>query len=242
MSFRNTTFLAAALGVCLLASDLMAQPGGGGGRGGRQRFGGFGAGMQVIGMLTNEDVREKADITEDQYNDIKGVQEDMQSKMRDAFQDRDFEALRGISEDAEKEIKEILLDKQWKMVQTIANQQRYIRGGQLRIDERFLTDQLGLSEDEAKDAMESYDELRQKIEKEVAKLAEKMIADFAKELPADARKKFKELIGDEIIPITQQRPQFGGRGQGGRGQGGRGQGGRGQGGRGQGGRPQGDDF
>lgn len=249
MSFRRVGFLAIMLGVCLLASDLMAQPGGrggqgGGGRGGRGGFGGggFGGGsMQTLGLLRNEDVRKKIDLADDQYEDIQKVQEAMQAKMRDAFQDRDFEAIRGINEDAEKEIKEILLDKQWKTLQTISNQQRYIRGGQLRISEEFLIESLKMSEGDAKKAMAAYEDLTKEFREKMAKMAQQMIDDFAKELPADARKQFKEMLGDEIIPIEQQRPQFGGRGgPGGQGgPGGRGQGGRG--GRGGNDRPKGDD-
>ena len=160
----------------------------------------------------------------------------MNGKMRDAFRDRDFEALRGIGEEATKEIKEILLDKQWKTLNTISNQQRYIRGGQLRISSTFLVDELGMSEKEADKAMEAYEGMAKKFREKLAKMAQEMLDDFAKELPPEARKKFKEMMGDEIIPVEQQRPQFGGRG----GQGGGGRGGQG----GQGGgrrRPQGDD-
>ena len=215
MSFRKVGFLAIALGVCLLANDLMAQPGGGRGRGGPGGGFGFGRGggsMAAIGLLRNEDVRNKIDLADDQYEDIQKVQEDMQAKMRDAFQDRDFEAIRGINEDAEKEIKDILLDKQWKTLQTISNQQRYIRGGTLRISQQFLTETLEMSEGDAEKAMEDYEALQKEYQKKMSKLAQEMMDDFAKSLPSDARKAFKEMMGDEIIPIQQQRPQFGGRG------------------------------
>lgn len=240
MSFRKIGFMAIAFAVCVMASDVMAQPGGRGGRGGRGGFfgGGF-SGMQAIGLLGNKDVREKIDLADDQYEDIKKVQEEMQSKMREAFQDRDFEAIRGITEDAQKEVQDILLDKQWKTLQVIANQQRYVRGGQLRISEEFLVETLKMDEDDAKEAMEAYEKISEKYRKKMAELAQDMMDEFAKELPADARKAFKELLGDEIIPVAPQQRQFSFGGRGGPG-GGRPQGGRPQGGRGS--RPKGDDF
>ncbi|MEC9091514.1 MAG: hypothetical protein VX438_02325 [Planctomycetota bacterium] len=219
MFFRKVGFFAIALCVCVLANDLLAQPGGrgrdsgrDGGRGGRGGFGGFGSAMgnmQTLGLLANKDVREKADITDDQYKDIQGVQQEMQDKIREAFQDRDFDAIRGIGEDAQAEIKDILLEKQWKTVEMISNQQRYIRGGQLRISEDFLVETLKMSKGDAEDAMEAYEELTKKFREKMAKLAQEMMDDFAKELPGDARKTFKELLGDEIVPIESRQSAWG---------------------------------
>ena len=241
MSFRKVGFFAIALCLCILANDLMAQPGGRGREGssrGRGGFGGAFGNMQTLGLLANKDVREKADITEDQYKDIQAVQQEMQDKIREAFQDRDFDAIRGIGDDAQKEIKDILLEKQWKTVETISNQQRYIRGGQLRISEDFLVETLKMEESDAKEAMEAYEEITKKFREKMAKLAQEMMEDFAKELPADARKTFKDLLGDEIIPIEARQPQWGGRGRGGDDRGRGGPGGRG----GERSRPKGDDF
>ena len=62
------------------------------------------------------------------------------------------------------------------------------------------------------------------------------MSSFEKDLPRDARAKFKEMCGEELIQIEQTQRTFGSRG----GQGGRGGRGGQEGGRG--GRPGGDDF
>ena len=236
MAFRKLGLLVLLMSFCLLVNDAIAQPGGG--RGGRGGFGGgFGGGM--LGLLQNKDVQSKIDLTDDQIDEIKGMAEGMQERMREAMQDRDFNALRGIMEEAQEEAKDVLLTKQVEKLNQIQNQQRYMRGGQLRISEDFLVEQLGLEEDEAKDVMEGYEKKVAEFREKVAEAAKDLMSSFEKDLPRDARAKFNEMFGEELIQIEQTQRTFGSRG----GQGGQGgRGGRGcqEGGRG--GRPGGDDF
>lgn len=249
MSFRKLGLSVLLLSVCVLANDLMAQPGGGGGggRGGRGGGGGGGFGGGMATLLANKSVQEKLELTEGQVEELEELQKDMREKMQEAFQDRDFQAIRGIMEEVNEEVKDVLLEKQVAMLEKMQNQQRYMRGGQLRIDERFLVEVLEMDEDDAEKAMESYNKRMEKFRETVKEAAEKLMKDFKKDLPASAAKKFEEMFGEELMQIEQERGGFGGFGGrggqgGGRGGQGGGRGGQGGGRGGQGGGRGGDDF
>ena len=94
-------------------------------------------------------------------------------------------------EEAQEEAKDVLLTKQVEKLNQIQNQQRYMRGGQLRISEDFLVEQLGLEEDEAKDVMEGY-------EKKVAEFREK-VAEAAKVIENTQRDLNIALINELAI-------------------------------------------
>lgn len=230
MSFRKLGLSVLLLTVCVFASDLMAQPGGRG-RGG---FGGGGfGGGGMLGLLQNESVQEKLDLTDDQIAELKELSEDMRSQMREMMQERNFEGMREMMTEASDEAKDVLLEKQVKTLEKISNQQRYMRGGTLRVNKDFFVNVLEMEEDDAEDAMETYEKLQKELSEKVNKELQAMIKKMAKELPGEAGDKFEEMFGGEIIQIAQPQRQRGGQGGGRGGQGGGG---------GRGGRGGGNDF
>lgn len=235
MSFRKMGLSVLLLTVCVFASDLMAQPGGG--RGGRGGFGGGFGGGGMLGLLQNSSVQEKLDLTDGQIAEIKELSDDMRAKMQEMMQERNFEGMREMMTEISDEAKDVLLEKQVKMLDKIQNQQRYMRGGTLRVSKEFFVDVLEMDEGDAEDAMKTYEDLQKKFAAKVSKELQAMIKDMAKELPKEAGKKFEEMFGGEIIQIAPPQRQQGGRGaQGGRGGRGGAQGG------GRGGRGGGNDF
>lgn len=234
MSFRKMGLSVLLLTVCVFASDLMAQPGGGR----RGAFGGGFGGGGMLGLLQNSSVQEKLDLTDDQIDEIKELSDDMRSKMQEMMQERNFEGMREMMTEISDEAKDILLEKQVKMLDKIQNQQRYMRGGTLRVSKEFFVDVLEMDEGDAEDAMETYENLQKKFAAKVSKELQAMIKDMAKELPKEAGKKFEEMFGGEIIQIAPPQRQQGGRG----GRGGAQGGGRGAQGGGRGGRGGGNDF
>lgn len=239
MSFRKVGFVVAALCMCILANDAMAQPGGGGRGGFGGGRGGFGGGMGgVTGLLRSEGVQKFLDLSEDQIEEIQAIQADMMNGFREAFRGGDRENIREkmqeMIEDSTEEIKKVMVGSQWKKLEQLSGQQGFMGGGArvINASARLLTSRLELDEEEAEEIEEKFGKIK---DKRVKELNEELIDELAKLLPSDARKKFKDVFDGGIVEIDFGRPQFGGRG----GQGGRGGRG-GQGGRG--GRPQGDDF
>lgn len=236
MSFRKLGLSVLLLTVCVFASDLMAQPGGGGR--GQRGGGGFGGGG-MLSLLQNESVQQKLDLTDDQIKELKELSDDMRSKTQEMMRERNFEGMREMMTEASDEAKEVLLEKQVKMLDKITNQQRYMRGGTLRVNKDFFVDVLEMEEDDADDAMKTFEKLQKELTEKVNKELQAMVKKMAKELPGEAGDKFEEMFGGEIIQIAQpQRQQRGGQG-GGQGGGRGGQGG-GRGGRG--GQGGGNDF
>ena len=224
MSFRKLGLSVLLLTVCVFTSDLMAQPGGRG-RGG---FGGGGfGGGGMLGLLQNESVQEKLDLTDDQIAELKELAEDMRSKMQEMMRERNFEGMREMMTEASDEAKDVLLEKQVKTLEKISNQQRYMRGGTLRVNKDFFVNVLEMEEDDAEDAMETYEKLQKELSEKVNKELQAMIKKMAKELPGEAGDKFEEMFGGEIIQIAQPQRQPRGQGGGRGGQGGGGRGGRG---------------
>ena len=243
MSFRKAGMLAVALAVCVLANDLMAQPGGRGGRGG---FGGFSMfnspEMRQFNLLRNKSVLDAIDATEDQTDEINEVMQDFQSQMGEMFRNREFDGLADLAKDTMEDAKSILLAKQKKMLENIYAQQTLF--GALNSPARILSSMTEMDEEEAEEFEESdkFKDLKSDYAKEMAELRMKYAKKMADALPSSIGKELKAQLGDKPIVIEQpsRRSGFGGFGGRGGGPGGRGEGGPQRGGERS--RPKGDDF
>ena len=94
---RSLIRLTMVLGLVLCAATVMAQPGGGRGRGGQQGRGGFGGGFGGGGrgglsLISDENVKKDLGITEDQTKKL----EEFQTKVRDEMR-QSFQGLQGLS-------------------------------------------------------------------------------------------------------------------------------------------------
>ena len=189
MSFRKAGMLAVALAVCVLANDLMAQPGGRGGRGG---FGGFSMfnspEMRQFNLLRNKSVLDAIDATEDQTDEINEVMQDFQSQMGEMFRNREFDGLADLAKDTMEDAKSILLAKQKKMLENIYAQQTLF--GALNSPARILSSMTEMDEEEAEEFEESdkFKDLKSDYAKEMAELEARL-----NELLASCDEKIKTL-------------------------------------------------
>jgi Spy/CpxP family protein refolding chaperone len=224
---RWISFLAVALAMCVVASDVYAQPGrgqrGGGGPGGQGGFGGPGGG--ALGVLRDEQAREELGITEDQMEKIQALQEKAGAQMREAFS-----GMRDLSEDErrerfaemretmtkqqdalQKQVDEVLLPQQRDRLKQIALQQRMRFGAQNALGSPEVAKELGITDEQReklqKVAQEAEEDLRKKTEELREEAKQKVLA----VLTPTQQDKLKKLIG-EPATLGGGGQRFGGRG------------------------------
>ena len=237
---RWISFLAVAVAVCVVASDVNAQPGrgqrGGGFGGGPGGPGGFGGGGP-LGVLRDEQAREELGITDDQMQKIQDIQRRQGERMRDMFSGlRDLsdderrerfadlrEKMQEQQEELQKEVDEVLLPQQRDRLKQISLQQRMRFGAQNALASPDIAKELGITDEQLETlqsvAREAEEDLRRKTEELREEAKQKVLG----VLTADQKAKLERLIGEPANLSSGQR--FGGQGFGG-GRGGQG-GGRG---------------
>ena len=238
------------LGILAVASQSAFAQGGPPGRG-RGGFGGMFGNPAASGLmlLMNPKVQEELDLVDDQIEDLKGLQEEMQTEMRNMFsgmQGMDAEERRSAMEDMrskmekkveefQAEVDEVLLPHQRKRLKQLAFQSQNRMGGGFGGGRGGLSDamkkELDITSEQEEKMQATAEKAQEEYQAEVRKLQTKMEDKILKELTDEQRKQYKEIMG-EAFDFGQMfgRGGFGGGPGGGRGgQGGQGgnQGGRG---------------
>ncbi|TWT96954.1 periplasmic repressor CpxP [Botrimarina colliarenosi] len=183
-----------------LSTVAMAQPPGpppgGPGFGGRGGPGGPG-GRGGIGMLLRSpDVQSELELLDNQKEQLREIEDEMRSKMREMFgggrrggERPDFEAMRAQMEEMRGEIEgrigEVLSTQQMDRLRQIDTQQQLNNGGARSLMGGPLADKLGLTD-------EQKAQLREKAQEVQAEMQEKMTA-----ARAEARDKLLEVLTSE---------------------------------------------
>jgi len=228
------------LGLMLCtATVVMAQPGGGRGRGGQGGrggkggfFGGFQGGRGGLALLSDEAVKKDLGINDDQTKKLEEFQTKMRTEMGTAFQ-----GLRNLSQeertskfqDLQKKSaemtaaaeKEILLPKQIERLKQISVQSHLIRSNTSdALASEELSKDLGITDAQKEALKKAQDEADAEMQAGITKLREAARQKVLGVLTAEQQAKLKSLTG-ETIQFTRGGGPGGRGGTGGRGAGGR---------------------
>ena len=203
-----------ALFMMLCTSSLQAQ--------GRRGFGGFGGSSGLLGM---EQVQKELDLVDDQIQDIKKIQDDSRSSLRDLFSGlRDLpsderrsafeglrEKMREQNEAAQVKIDKILLPHQRDRLKQINFQMSVQRRGTTSaFGSDTVAEALGITDAQKEKLKEKSEEVEKELREKIAAARQEAIQELLSVLTAAQRKKYEQLMGE---PFTLDRSQFfGGRG------------------------------
>ena len=245
LKFVASFFVVALFVLLQPGTDVLAQGGDRGGRGGRDRGG---ADDNPLRLLRSEAVQRELELSDEQIRSIVDLEEGRERRDRDAEraardaelekwpeelrEERANELRDARSKERTASLGEILLPHQVKRLTQIVAQasaaQRGIAGGR-------LADQLGITPEQREKLQEKAAELQAELNEKIAKLRSQMQKELLAELTPEQQAQYEEMMGAQFSFQTQQRGAGGqGRGRGGDGRGGDGRGGgegRGRGGR-----------
>jgi Spy/CpxP family protein refolding chaperone len=228
------TVLAAVAMVAMLAQVSLAQQQGRRGRGGRDGgFGGGGGMMSGVRLATLEPVQKALNLTDDQKDKIKKINDDMRDELRKAFGDGGGgrEKMQELNADASKKLNEVLDEGQQKRLMGVLIQ---VAGAAATADpavakELNITDDQKKKLDEARqsnaeamreafqgarDETGGRDAIREKMEKLREDSNKKLLA----VLTSDQQAQLESLKGEKVeIDMSALRGPGGGRQPGGRG-------------------------
>lgn len=211
--------LLVALGVAVLMTSAMAQPGGGGrgqGRGGMRMMGGM---QSSAFLLQRPDVQADLKLTDDQKTKLSGLRDEMMETFRSSFQDlRDAspeerqKAMQKVNEEMDKKINGVLNADQQKRLKEIGIQ----LGGLRVVTTPEMQKALGITEDQktkiqallAKQA-EANASIREKMQSgeidrtEIGALMEKnqkaLDDEIGKVLTTEQKDKLKAMSGKPFV-------------------------------------------
>lgn len=221
--------LIALLAMFCSVEALMAQPGG---RGQRSLFGQ----SSGIGLLGQEGVQEELELVEDQVDDIKALQEEQRTAMRDMFTtmrgggDREqmMEKFGEMRKEFDEKANEVLLPHQVKRLKQLLVQDQTRRSAGATTLPESIIEELGLTEEQIEKMKEKAESVRDKMNEKIAKIRAQAQEEVLSVLDSDQRARYKEMVGDAYqFPQRNARGGAGDRGGRGGGAGARGGGGRG---------------
>jgi Spy/CpxP family protein refolding chaperone len=188
--------------IVLAAIVLMAAPAHAQGKKGRGFGGAFGS---PLNLLANKDVQKDMKITDDQASKIKEL-----ADMRPKFDKDDaqgfFAKLKEFNETAKEKLKGILSADQARRLEQLTVQQQ---GASALVFNKTVAEKLGLSDDQTSKIRELTKGAREKMkeifqenqddkdarQKKMAELQKSLLTDALKELTADQRIRWQELVG-----------------------------------------------
>lgn len=231
--------MVAVASLALLATDVMAQPGGRGGR--AARGGQAGGGLQML--LMREDVQRELEVTDDQIEELRELgrsggermdRQQLREEMEGLSDEERREKLQDLRqnrmEESKARLKEVLLPEQIERLDQLAAQFAMRAGGQAMFRGQ-LAEQLGITDDQREELQKKAEELQQEFNKKMQQLRQEMQEKLLDQLSAEQRKKYRDMVGEAFEFQQPERGAFGRGVEGGRGRGGRGgRSGRGQGG------------
>jgi hypothetical protein len=224
---------------CLLAADVVqAQPGGRG-------RGGFGGGGTSLDLLRSEEVRKELEVSDDQWDEINALADEMGQEQRDYFMGL-REKMQGLSDEERREMfgqlqkdvgelrtryddmaNEKLLPVQIDRLKQLVVQRQAARNGGLEGGTlpEALIEAAGVTEEQLEELKEKAKEVMEDLRVKVAKLKASAAKEVLSVLDADQVAKIEEMMGESFtFQQNQQRGGWGGGGDRGRG-GDRGEGG-----------------
>ena len=230
-----------AIVLTVSASQLVAQPPGGGfrgGRGGPGGPGGFFGGGGTLGLIQQQEVQAEIELSEDQQAELRTLGETIRDEIRSEMQGM-FQGMQGLSneerqarfdeirsrfeeinKDAESRLQKVLMPHQFDRLKQIDLQSRIQRGGAAALAEGELADTLGLSESQRDQIREKSEQVQKDLNEKIGQLRVEARNQLLEVLTTEQRAKLESMMGAEF---SLPEPQFGPPGQPGR----RGFGGRG---------------
>jgi len=198
--------------VTLISATAFAQPGGGRGPGGgpgggRGPGGGGGGGLE---LLMREDVRKELEIVDSQYEELRGLGDEMRDEMREMFsglrdlsqeerQEKFAELREKMAESREKiqdKVDDILLPHQRDRLKQLSVQSQMRRGTSAGLSSPAIVEELDISEEQLEKLREAAAKAQEELNEKVAKLREEAKEDILKVLTPSQRKKLEELTGE----------------------------------------------
>jgi len=206
-----------AIGATIVSTDLLAQQGGRGGRGGGFR----GRGGGPLGMLQQEGVGDEIMLLDDQKADIEKIQTDYRESMRTAMEEAresgDRGQIREIMDEKRKEMEEqmndVLLPHQVGRLEQLSVQSRMQRSGaDGALASTEIRDRLGLSEEQLEQIQEIARESQTELQKKVAELQKEARQKVLGALTPKQQEMWEELVGGEFKFAERTRGGRGARG------------------------------
>ncbi|HMP80541.1 MAG TPA: hypothetical protein PKD54_13890 [Pirellulaceae bacterium] len=209
LMLRRISLMGVAVALCLVSQWAWAQPGGAFGQGGR--------GMNMFGgnlfLLADEKVQKDLDLSEDQIEHLKKLQDDIRNTMMNMFQGMQPERggdprqmFQEMQEKAEATLKEfeedlndILLPHQTRRLKQIAvqsqNRGRGVGGSLLSENVR---NELNITREQEQKLKEAAEQLEKELQEKIAKLRRDSMNKLLDQLTPEQREKYRELVGDPI--------------------------------------------
>jgi Spy/CpxP family protein refolding chaperone len=224
---------ALACGMVLVPTILIAQPGGGGFRGGPGGPGGFFGGGGTLGLVMRPEVQDELQLVDEQRDKVMDVVEESRDQMRDEMremfsgfgdlseEERDarrdeirsrFEAM---NTDLESRLKKVLLPHQFDRLKQIGVQVRVQQRGASALSSGDLAEALSLTDEQKEKLEQRAEEVREEMQEKIRQLQAEAREKMLDVLTPEQRAKLEQLMGD-AFELRDDGP-FGGRGGGFRG-------------------------
>ena len=161
-------------------------------------------------MIGNPQFQDELNLVPEQREQIKQFNQEFSKKMTDFFKSdegrlnlqdpekiKDF--MKEIQEAKEAKVKDILMPHQIERLKQVSLQSEMrARGDSNALTAGKLAEALGIDEEQKKRIQERSKELKEQLEKDIAKLREEAREDLLDELTSDQRKKLNEMLGDKF--------------------------------------------
>jgi Spy/CpxP family protein refolding chaperone len=202
------------IGMGMLSSVALAQPGGPGGPGGGGRFG-FGGPMM---LMRSEQIQKELEIVDDQLEELEAIGEDMRDSfqgLRDMSQEERETKMREIAQEYEKRVNEVLLPHQQKRLKQITVQfsSRGREGIAGSLTDGDLAKELKITDEQKEKLRKAGEEARTEMEEKMRKFRSEMEEKILAVLTDEQRRQYKEMIGEPFeLDMRQAFQGRGGRG------------------------------
>lgn len=159
-----------------------------------------------LDLLADPKVREDLDMVDEQYEELQKLNADVQKRAAEQIRGLDFsdsqglvEQLQKIRRDARRDLESLFIPEQLQRLEQIRNQSR-LRGQSLvdLLTSDPLRDQLEITEAQEKELREEEDEIREEMEREIAKLRKKARERLLSKLDTRQRDQVDEIFGESF--------------------------------------------
>jgi len=208
--------LAAVFSLLLVPALLLAQPPGGGFRGGPGGPGGLFGNGGIANLLQTQEVQSELELNDDQLEKLRAMGDEVRNQIRDemqgAFQGmRDmtdeerqakFEEIRAkvdvMRKDGEAKVQKLLLPHQWDRLKQLDLQQRIQQGGANALTEGELADTLGLTDAQKEQLKQKSEEVQKSLQDKISQLRADARNQLLDVLTSEQRAKLQTMMGDQF--------------------------------------------
>ena len=231
-AFRGT--VSVVLWTLFLSTGLtLAQPPGGGfrgGPGGPGGPGGFFGGGGTFGLIQQQEIQREIELSEEQQTELETLAETVRDEIRDEMQGM-FQGMRDLSDeerqtrfdeirarfdqinkDVEARMQKVLMPHQFDRLKQIELQARIERGGAAALTEGELADTLGLTESQREQIQERAEQVQQDLQEKIGQLRLEARNQLLDVLTAEQRAKLEGMMGAQFALPEPQFGPTGGRG------------------------------